>query len=101
MVIRVDTRTSIVSRSTVVWTRKVLQLIPDNSFCLNEGVNRLLKAMSFTANATVDSLIFFFLKGLGFSSSNQEDIMAPSMAGRLPLQRHSLGLLIPRGQTVW
>lgn len=57
MSIRASAIASIVSRAAIVWTRKLLQLIPDDRR-LNEGVNRLLKAVSFTTDAALDSMVF-------------------------------------------
>lgn len=79
--IRTSATASIASRAAIVWTRKVLQLIPDNNHSLNGG---------FTVETTLTGVLDFF-KSHGLSGSSQ--------AGILPLQSHSLGLPIPR--TVW
>lgn len=50
--------TSIVSRAAIVWMRKLIQLIPEGDHCALEGANRVLKAVSFASDATVDSMAF-------------------------------------------
>lgn len=49
---------SIVARASIVWTKKLLDLIPQSDSRLQEGLNRLLKANAFVADATLDSLVF-------------------------------------------
>lgn len=49
---------SIVSRASIVWMRKLVQLIPDEDCHAMEGANRVLKAACYTADATLDSMVF-------------------------------------------
>uniref|UniRef100_A0ACB8FVY1 Uncharacterized protein n=1 Tax=Sphaerodactylus townsendi TaxID=933632 RepID=A0ACB8FVY1_9SAUR len=58
MAIRASATASIVSRASIVWARKVLELLPPTETKAIEGVNRMLKAASFAADATLDSVTF-------------------------------------------
>uniref|UniRef100_A0ACB8ENC3 Uncharacterized protein n=1 Tax=Sphaerodactylus townsendi TaxID=933632 RepID=A0ACB8ENC3_9SAUR len=58
MTIRASATASIVSRASIVWARKVLELIPPTETKAIEGVNRMLKAASFAADATLDAVTF-------------------------------------------
>lgn len=49
---------SIVARASIVWTKKLLDLIPQTDSRLQEGLSRILKANAFIADATLDSLVF-------------------------------------------
>lgn len=58
LAIAADSTASIVARASIVWIKKLLDLIPENDSRLEEGLSRLLKANSFLADATLDSLVF-------------------------------------------
>lgn len=58
MTIRSSAAASIVARASIVWTKKLLDLIPQSDSRLQEGLSRLLNATSFLADATLDSLVF-------------------------------------------
>uniref|UniRef100_A0ACB8FJI1 Uncharacterized protein n=1 Tax=Sphaerodactylus townsendi TaxID=933632 RepID=A0ACB8FJI1_9SAUR len=58
MAIRALATASIVSRASIVWARKVLELIPPTETKAIEGVNRMLKAANFVADATLDAVTF-------------------------------------------
>lgn len=45
---------SVVSRATIEWMRKLIQLLPEESHRLLKGASRVLKAVSFT----LDSMVF-------------------------------------------
>lgn len=47
--------TSIVARASIVWTKKLLNLIPQVDSRLQEGLSRLLKANAFIADSTLDN----------------------------------------------
>lgn len=49
---------SIVARASIVWTKKLLDLIPQADSRLQEGLSRILKANAFLVDATLDSLVF-------------------------------------------
>lgn len=49
---------SIVSQASIVWSRKMLELLPDSEARLLEGASRILKAGVFAADATLDGIIF-------------------------------------------
>lgn len=52
------TTASVVSRASIVLGGKMLELLPVSESRLREGASRMLKATSFTADATLDALIF-------------------------------------------
>uniref|UniRef100_A0ACB8G8A6 Uncharacterized protein n=1 Tax=Sphaerodactylus townsendi TaxID=933632 RepID=A0ACB8G8A6_9SAUR len=58
MAIRASAAASIVSRASIVWARKVIQLLPESERRLHEGASRMLMAASFSADATVDTMTF-------------------------------------------
>lgn len=58
LAIAASSTASIVARASIVWIKKLLDLIPENDSRLEEGLSRLLKANSFLADATLDSLVF-------------------------------------------
>lgn len=49
---------SIVARASIVWVKKLLDLIPQTDSRVQEGLTRVLKANSFIADATLDTLVF-------------------------------------------
>lgn len=49
---------SIVARASIVWIKKLIDLIPPDDSRVQEGLSRILKANSFVALATLDSLVF-------------------------------------------
>lgn len=58
LVIKVCAVASIVTRESIMWGRKILELLPESESRLIEGASRLLKASSFAADATLDGMIF-------------------------------------------
>uniref|UniRef100_A0ACB8GD79 Uncharacterized protein n=1 Tax=Sphaerodactylus townsendi TaxID=933632 RepID=A0ACB8GD79_9SAUR len=58
MAIRASATASIVSKASIVWARKVLEILPPTETKAIGGVNRMLKAASFAADATLDSVTF-------------------------------------------
>lgn len=58
MAIKACATASVVSRASIVWGKKMLELLPDSETRLREGASRILKASSFMADATLDALIF-------------------------------------------
>lgn len=58
MAIKVCAMASIVSRASIVWGRKMVELLPESETHLLEGASWMLKTVSFMADATLDSLIF-------------------------------------------
>lgn len=58
--IRANSAIALISRASDVWAQKLIQLLPENSKHLLEGWNRLFKAVSFSADVVLDSMIFFF-----------------------------------------
>lgn len=59
MAIKASATALTVARATIVWLRKIIQLLPPNKECLLEGTNRSLKGASFTTDATLDAISFF------------------------------------------
>lgn len=57
-VMSIKNSASIVSRAAIEWLRKLIQLLPEDSCCLLEGANRVLNTISFTSDATLDSMVF-------------------------------------------
>lgn len=57
MAVKVCATASIVSRASIVWSQKMLQLLPESETRLLEGASRILKAGSFTADATLDAIL--------------------------------------------
>lgn len=49
---------SIVTRASIVWGRKMLELLPESEGRLIEGASRMLKATSFAVDAALDGMIF-------------------------------------------
>lgn len=58
MAIKGSSAASTMSRAFIVWMRKLIQMLPDNNRRLLEGANRILKAISYTADATLDTIVF-------------------------------------------
>lgn len=58
MTIEAFATASIVSRAAIVWMRKLMQLIPEDSRRALEGAIRVLKAVSFTSDTTLDAMVF-------------------------------------------
>lgn len=58
MTIRACATASIVFRATILWVRKMMQLLPDSKSRLLEGASQMLKGSSFTGDATLDALTF-------------------------------------------
>lgn len=58
LAIKSSASASIFSRAAIVWMRKLIQLIPETDHRALEGANRVLKAVSYTADATLDSMLF-------------------------------------------
>uniref|UniRef100_A0ACB8EKJ0 Uncharacterized protein n=1 Tax=Sphaerodactylus townsendi TaxID=933632 RepID=A0ACB8EKJ0_9SAUR len=85
MAIRASATASIVSRASIVWARKVLELIPPTETKAIEGVNRMLKAASFAADATLDAVTFSARLWLLFSGHTSATLVT-SMADRLALK---------------
>lgn len=58
MNIRASAISSMVSKATIVWLKKLIQLIPENNRHVIETANYVLKASFFTTDATLDTPIF-------------------------------------------
>lgn len=58
MTIKASVTTSMVCRAAIVWARKLLQLLPENNRRVLEGATRLLKAASFSSDASLDAATF-------------------------------------------
>lgn len=58
MAIKVCATASVISRASIVWGKKMIELLPESETRLREGASCILKASSFTADATLDALIF-------------------------------------------
>lgn len=54
MAVRSNSFASIVTRATIVWGRKLLDLVPQTDTRVLEGLSRIIKANSFIADATLD-----------------------------------------------
>lgn len=58
LAIKARATASVVTRASIVWGRKMLELLPDSETRLIDGASRMLKASSFVAEATLDGMIF-------------------------------------------
>lgn len=54
MAIKASASASIVSWAAIVWMRKLTQLLPEGSRQTLEGTNRMMKAVAFMSDATLD-----------------------------------------------
>lgn len=58
LAVKASSSASIVARATVVWAKKLLTLVPQTDTKVLEGLSRTVKANSFIADATLDTLTF-------------------------------------------
>lgn len=58
MAVKACATASIVSRASIIWGWKMLELLPESETRLVEGATRMLKASEFAADATLDGMIF-------------------------------------------
>lgn len=52
LAIKACAATCIVARASIVWAKKMMELLPESETRLLEGVSRILKASSFSADAS-------------------------------------------------
>lgn len=58
MIVKAAATASITFRASIVWIRKLIQMLPENNRGLLEGVMRILKGASFSTDTTLDILSF-------------------------------------------
>lgn len=88
---------SIVARASIVWIKKLIDLIPPDDSRVQEGLSRILKANSFVADATLDSLVF---TSRAMAASMYASV-AESVASRQQVKTDGSSVPLHRGKTLW